>query len=114
MSLPPPPIMENTDTYVFKDWINNLYSYIGGATGSIPWNQVNKAGSNLSDLATKNHSSLTGIAGSNEGYHVSSTQAGDISSGETATVILAKLSTAGATGQLVFTNGILTGHTDPT
>ncbi len=114
MSLPPPPIQENMDTFVFKDWINSLYTYIGGAAGTIPWDQVSKAGSNLSDLAIKNHSSLTGVAGSNDGYHLSSTDYGTLSSGETATVVLSALSTAGAPGQLVFTGGILTSHTDPT
>ena len=72
MSLPPPPINEVESSFTFKEWLNKVYAYVGGATGTIPWDQVDKADSNLADLATKNHSSLTAIAGNTAGYHLSS------------------------------------------
>jgi hypothetical protein len=114
MSLSPPPVGEATDSFIFKEWLNKLHQYVGGATGTIPWSQVNKTGSSLTDIAIRNHSTLQAIPGSSEGYHVSSDNYNAIASGIDATVVLAKLSTAGATGQLVFTNGVLTSKTDPT
>ena len=71
MSLPPPPINDVEGTYNFKEWLNKIYQYVGGATGLVPWSSVSKTGSNLADLATKNHSSLSAVAGSTDGYHTS-------------------------------------------
>ncbi len=70
INLSPPPIDDVDSTFIFKEWLNKLYRYVGGA-GTVPWDTVDKAGSNLNDLAIKNHSSLDGVQGSSEEFHVS-------------------------------------------
>lgn len=114
MSLAPPPITEDSNSFIAKEWLNKLYAYVGGATGNIAWTQVSKTGSNLSDLAVKNHSSLNGIAGSNDGYHITSAEYSSLSSGLTTTIALAKLTAGGTNGSITVANGIVTGYTAPT
>lgn len=63
-ALPPVPIKDMKGMPAsFLDWLRLLQIIIGGTAGSIPWSNVNKSGSNLADLATKNHNDLANIQG---------------------------------------------------
>ena len=59
-----------------QEWIRQIADLVTGTSGTIPWASVNKAGSNLTDLATKNHNSLGNVQGgaANDYYHLTSAQ----------------------------------------
>lgn len=73
--IPPIPIGEDQNSFAWNQWYLAL-SQLLGSSGSIAWSLVDKAGSDLADLATRNHASLQsfqgGIAG--ERYHLTSAQ----------------------------------------
>lgn len=56
-----------------QDWFRQLRTYISGASGSIPWSNVSKAGSNLSEIVTRNHDTLQNISGGGSN-HLSTSQ----------------------------------------
>ncbi len=71
--LPPPPTKDPSGSFAWVDWYNKLNAYLT-TTGSIAWNLVGKAGSNLSDLQTRAHASLQSVAGTGSS-HLSTTEA---------------------------------------
>lgn len=74
-SLPPFPLQDIRQfPYSFQDWLRRLQSILGGSTGMISWVQIDKTGSNLTDLATRNHNQLQNIQGGTSGnfFHLSS------------------------------------------
>lgn len=73
---PPPPVKSEPGSFAWMDWYRSLYDFITTA-GSIAWSQINFAGSNLSDLATRLHSSLQSVLGTGA-YHISATEATDV------------------------------------
>jgi len=73
---PPPPTKSEPGSFAWMDWYRSLYDFIT-ATATIAWNQINFAGSNLADLATRLHSSLQGVLGTGQ-YHISATEATDV------------------------------------
>jgi hypothetical protein len=62
MSLPPPPAGDPSGSFSWIEWFRKLQLYLT-STGKVPWNVVDKTGSNLSDLATRNHNNLNNIDG---------------------------------------------------
>jgi len=73
---PPPPTKSEPGSFAWMDWYRSLYDFITTA-GAISWSQINFAGSNLADLATRLHSSLQSILGTGA-YHISATEATDV------------------------------------
>jgi len=73
---PPPPTKSEPGSFLWMDWYRSLYDFLTSA-GSIAWNQINFAGSNLTDIATRLHSSLQSILGTGS-YHISATEATDV------------------------------------
>jgi hypothetical protein len=67
--LPPPPTKADSGSFAWIDWYQKLNSYLNNS-GSVPWAVVDKAGSNLSDLQSRPHASLTAVAGGGS-YHMS-------------------------------------------
>lgn len=70
--LPPPPItQENNNSFIWLEWFRQLRNFIQ-TSGSVPWVVVDKAGSALSDLASRAHSQLQSIQGGTAGsyYHL--------------------------------------------
>jgi hypothetical protein len=68
---PPPPTFENPGSFSWMEWYRQLRSYVS-QTGSVPWAVVDKAGSNLTDIVTRNHNNLQNIQGGSSGsyYHL--------------------------------------------
>ena len=66
--------------------------------------------------ASVNHEAIAGLLGGVPGghYHVTQTQAANLSSGISVTITTAKLTALGANGSMTFTNGILTAQTQAT
>ena len=72
-SLPPPPIGEPPGSFAWQQWytlLGNLYS----VTGAIPWDSINTAGSELTDIATRTHNTLQTIQGGTTGEYYHTTQ----------------------------------------
>lgn len=63
--------------YTLQEWLRQVRSAITGtAGGSILWTAVDKTGSNITDILTRNHNSLQNISGgaSNDYYHLTAAQ----------------------------------------
>ena len=57
----------------FRDWLRQLQQQVGsGAGGTIPWANVNKSGSNLNEIVTRNHVDTQNKQGgtTNQFYHL--------------------------------------------
>ena len=72
-TLPPFPVGADPTSYAVTNWYTNLTNYINSVSG-VPWANIDKAGSNLTDLATRLHSNLQGLVGSADLCHVSNAQ----------------------------------------
>lgn len=66
--LPPPPTRADNGDFAWVAWYNQLYSLLS-TTGSVQWALIDKAGSSIADLQSKNHDLLTGLQGGTSGEH---------------------------------------------
>ena len=84
--IPPAPINDPPNSYGWIDWYVKLVSFINSQT-NISWASINKAGSNLTDLATRLHNDLQTIQGGAAGdrQHLTTGQVGLIGMLSTAT-----------------------------
>lgn len=82
MSLPPPPINDKPGSFAWLEWYRQLRNYVS-TSGSVPWYIINFAGSNITDIATRLHSSLQGIQGGTAGehYHLTAAQVAGLGAG---------------------------------
>jgi hypothetical protein len=73
--LPPVPIGEPTDSFAWQQWYLSLQQFYTG-TGTLSWDLVDKTGSDLADLVTRDHASLQNMQGGTTGerYHLTSAQ----------------------------------------
>jgi len=69
---PPPPVKSEPGSFAWMDWYRTLYDFISSA-GAIAWNQIDFAGSKLTDITTRLHSNLQSVLGSGQ-YHISSAE----------------------------------------
>lgn len=61
MALPPVPLQDIKGLpYTFQEWLRQLRQQVSGI---VSWSSVDKAGSNLTDIVTRNHSDLQNISG---------------------------------------------------
>ena len=68
-------------------------------TDTVPWSQIDTAGSNLTDITTRTHASLQSIAGSSDGVHVSTAEGATltaIQAGTANTITWATVSKSGS------------------
>lgn len=79
--LSPPPLQvplkreqDNKGHYLWLEWFNKLYVRVNAA-GQVIWNQISFAGSNLTDIETRNHNDLQNIQGGTSGQYYHLTQA---------------------------------------
>lgn len=77
-TLPPLPYAElKTLPYTVQEYLRILREIVIGAVeGTIPWVSVDKAGSNLNEIVTRNHNDLQNVQGGTSGefYHLTSAQ----------------------------------------
>lgn len=73
--IPPPPTKDESGSFAWVDWYNKLTAYLNNGN-SVPWAVVNKAGSLLSDIATRTHVMLQAVQGGSgtEQYHFTSAE----------------------------------------
>src|SRR5579864_4747358 len=63
--VPPPPLNSPSGSYYWLEWYTNLTNFLNGS--NIPWSNLNFTGSNIHDILTRHHNSLTTIQGGNAG-----------------------------------------------
>lgn len=73
--LPPPPVNDQPGSFAWLEWYRQLRTYVS-TTGSVPWYLINFAGSNITDIATRDHNTLQTLQGgtSGEKYHLTSSE----------------------------------------
>lgn len=81
MAINPLPLADIGDfPFSFQEWLRQIQLLVGGTTGLIPWANVSKTGSNLTDLVTRVHNDLQSIQGgaAGEEYHLTLAQNTDL------------------------------------
>lgn len=75
ITLPPVPIGEQPGSFAWQQWYLALQQLYTG-TGALAWALVDKSGSNLTDIVTRDHASLQNMQGGTTGerYHLTSAQ----------------------------------------
>jgi len=70
VGIPPPPLNSPDGSYYWLEWYSSLTNFINGQ--NIPWSNLNFAGSNITDIITRNHNDLQNIQGGdvNFRYHL--------------------------------------------
>lgn len=73
--LPPPPVNDQPGSFTWLEWYRQLRNYVS-TSGSVPWYIINFAGSNITDIAARDHGNLQGLQGGAAGarYHLSQTE----------------------------------------
>lgn len=73
--LPKPPIHDQQFSYQWREWLRRAYVRVADAS-QLLWEQIDKTGSNLTDLTTRRHRDLQDLQGGTtaEYYHVTSAQ----------------------------------------
>ncbi len=66
--LPPPPINDRPGSFTWLEWYRQLRAYVS-TSGSVPWYIINFSGSNITDIAARDHADLQGKQGGTAGEH---------------------------------------------
>jgi len=71
-TLPPPPINDKPGSFTWLEWYRQLRNYVS-TSGSVPWYIINFAGSNITDIALRDHNNMQSLQGGSAGqmYHLS-------------------------------------------
>lgn len=65
------------DSYIWRDWFNNLRNIlVGNIQGIVSWVSINFSGSNISDIVARSHQDLQNLQGGTAGqyYHLTAAQ----------------------------------------
>lgn len=75
-NLPPAPIKDPRDSYVWDDWFRKLRDRVTESLTTVLWSGINFTGSNITSIVTRNHNDLSNPQGgtSAEYYHLTSAQ----------------------------------------
>ena len=78
-ALPPPPIQDKPGSFTWLEWYRQLRAYVS-TSGSVPWYIINFAGSNITDIALRDHANLQNLQGGTAGehYHLTAAQSAAI------------------------------------
>ena len=82
VGLPPPPVNDQPGSFTWMEWYRQLRNYVS-TSGSVPWYIINFAGSNITDIAARDHGNLQGLQGGTAGqhYHLTAAQHASLASG---------------------------------
>lgn len=80
--LPPPPINDKPGSFTWLEWYRQLRNYVS-TSGSVPWYIINFSGSNITDIASRDHNNLQGAQGGSAGekYHLTAAQHAALTAG---------------------------------
>jgi len=81
VAVSPPPIHSAMGSLQWLDWFERVNASLEVAA----WTQLDFAGSNITDIVTRNHNNLNNISGgaANDYYHITAQQEGDLGNGAT-------------------------------
>lgn len=81
--LPPTPIGVPPGHSFWNDWYEKLRTVVNTGAISVLWSNINFAGSNITSITTRPHSSLQGLQGGGAGehYHLTAAQAASLGAG---------------------------------
>ena len=82
VGLPPPPVNDQPGSFTWMEWYRQLRNYVS-TSGSVPWYIINFAGSNITDIAARDHGNLQGLQGGTAGehYHLTAAQHASLAAG---------------------------------
>ena len=74
--IPPTPLNAPMNSDVWNRWLETVRQIVNATASGVTWSSINFAGSNLTDLATRNHNNLQSIQGGTAGEynHLTNTQ----------------------------------------
>lgn len=80
--LPPPPINDKPGSFTWLEWYRQLRNYVS-TSGSVPWYILNFQGSNITDIALRDHNQLQNTQGGTAGekYHLTAAQYSALTAG---------------------------------
>ena len=80
--LPPPPVNDKPGSFTWLEWYRQLRNYVS-TSGSVPWYIINFSGSNITDIALRDHNNLQGLQGGGaaERYHLTAAEYASIGGG---------------------------------
>lgn len=106
--LPPVPIGAKSDSYAWQDYQIKLRLYLN--TGTVVWANVDKTGSNITDIATRLHNSLQAIQGGGVGdyNHLTTAQVAKVN-GAAPLISPAFTTSVGFNGSTAITKPTITG-----
>ena len=95
--LPNPPVHDQQFSYQWREWLRRTYVRVADAA-QLLWEQVDKTGSNLTDLVTRRHRDLQDLQGGTtaEYYHLTASENSTLTDGGNADGLHTHL--AGAAG----------------
>ena len=78
--IPPTPLNAPMNSDVWNRWLETVRQIINSSAVGVVWDNINFAGSNLSDLAVREHNTLQAIQGGAAGdyYHITNAERGRI------------------------------------
>lgn len=81
-ALPPPPTKAPDGSFAWTDWYNKLRNYVSQG-GTVPWANIDFAGSSIASIQTRDHNLLTSIQGGTTGerYHLTLAQYSALTAG---------------------------------
>ncbi len=79
MPLAPPPVQDSPGSFAWLEWYRQLRNYIT-QSGSVPWNIINFAGSNITDIISRSHQNLQALQGgtTSQYYHLTQSKHGEV------------------------------------
>ncbi len=83
--LPNAPIHDTEFSYAWREWLRRTHVRVTGAAQML-WSQIDKAGSNLTEIVTRRHRDLQDLQGGTtaEYYHLTSAQHSTLTDGSVA------------------------------
>ena len=86
-NLQPAPVFEPADSFAVQQWMLSLQNMFS-TVGAISWTVIDKTGSNLTDLVTRNHNDLQNVQGgaAADYYHLTLVQHTDLTDGGATTL----------------------------
>ena len=78
--IPPTPLNAPMSSDVWNRWLETVRQIINNSAVGVLWANINFAGSNLTDLAVREHNSLQALQGGTAGdyYHITNAERGRI------------------------------------
>lgn len=77
-TFPPPPLNDASSRFSrpWHLWYDRLSKFLSDTAGLIPWASISKSGSNLTEIATRNHNDLQNVQGGTTGerYHATAAE----------------------------------------